>query len=158
MKFTIAARALLQHLEGLRLFSYQDRGGRWTIGYGHCGPEVHHDLLWTEAQAEAALDADIAIHATAVQHRLAHVPHPLSDEEFSALVIFCFNIGVAAFVGSSLARHVVLGDMQAVPGELMRWIYVHVDGLPVVDPVLVNRRKAEIALWDSGLSPQQEVG
>ena len=45
--------------EGLRLKAYKDTVGVWTIGYGHTGPEVVPGLVWTEAQAEAALVDDV---------------------------------------------------------------------------------------------------
>ena len=31
---------IIKEFEGLRLTSYQDSVGVWTIGYGHTGPEV----------------------------------------------------------------------------------------------------------------------
>ena len=48
--------------EGLRLVAYKDTEGVWTIGYGHTGPEVKPGLVWTEAQAEAALVDDVLEH------------------------------------------------------------------------------------------------
>lgn len=37
-------------------------GAPWTIGYGHTGPEVRKGLVWSRAQAEAALVSDIHSH------------------------------------------------------------------------------------------------
>lgn len=37
-------------------------GAPWTIGYGHAGPEVHQGLRWTQAQGDAALVSDAALH------------------------------------------------------------------------------------------------
>lgn len=52
--------ANLRRSEALRLTAYQDTKGIWTIGYGHTGPEVVKGLVWTIAQAEAQLLADVA--------------------------------------------------------------------------------------------------
>lgn len=56
-------RAQLERFEGRRYRAYPDpltHGEPWTIGVGHTGPEVHEGLEWTDAQIDAALDADIA--------------------------------------------------------------------------------------------------
>jgi lysozyme len=53
----------LRRDEGLRLKAYPDpKSGAepWTIGYGHTGPEVRQGLVWSLAQAEGALEADVA--------------------------------------------------------------------------------------------------
>ena len=58
-QYDAAGLALTKAGEGLRLESYQDSGGVWTIGYGHTGPEVHEGLVWTQEQAEEALKHDL---------------------------------------------------------------------------------------------------
>lgn len=58
------AAALIRSFEGCRLISYQDPGGKWTIGYGHTGPVNGQPLgpgvSITEDQAEALLALDAA--------------------------------------------------------------------------------------------------
>jgi lysozyme len=151
--FTPEARALLKRLEGLRLEAYNDRkdgGGDWTIGYGHVGPEVNPTTRWTLAQAEAQLDKDLARFVGGVAHMTMGVAG-LSDSQFSALVIFAYNEGLHALLGSMLLHKIKAGDFRSVPEQLARWKYDHdAAGKPVVDPILVNRRKAETALWLSG--------
>lgn len=63
MNHTISPEAImaLKREEGVDLHAYQDQGGVWTIGYGHTGPEVHAGLVWTLAQAEAALLLDLGV-------------------------------------------------------------------------------------------------
>lgn len=151
MTFTAAARDLLKRLEGLRLTSYPDRGGKWTVGYGHTGADVHQGVVWTVAQAEAALDADLDRFCETVAHFTAKAPRPLTDAQYSALVLFAYNVGATAFIGSTVLRDVQAGLLDAVPAELRRWHFIHdASGVPVSDPVLVRRREAEIALWNSG--------
>jgi len=33
-------------------------GAPWTVGIGHCGPEVHAGLVWTDAQIDTAFAID----------------------------------------------------------------------------------------------------
>ena len=56
-----SVRALVKYHEGLRLVSYQDTGGVWTNGYGAAGADVVPGLTWTQSQAEARLDSDLAL-------------------------------------------------------------------------------------------------
>ena len=37
--------------------------GHLTVGYGHCGPDVHIGFVWTQAQADAAQIKDLATEA-----------------------------------------------------------------------------------------------
>lgn len=152
MNFTADARALLCRLEGCRLDAYRDFGsGAWTIGYGHTGPEVHQGVAWTQAQAELVLDDDINRFCLGVERSLKRqpLPMPLNDNQFSALVIFSFNVGLMALDGSTAMRRIRGGFLDTVPGELMRWNKVHDrSGVPMESPILTQRRKAEVALWN----------
>ncbi len=53
-------RQQLIAFEGRRCAAYRCSEGIWTIGLGHTGPEVCDGLVWTDAQIDAAFDADIA--------------------------------------------------------------------------------------------------
>jgi lysozyme len=86
----------LRRDEGLRLRAYPDPlsgGTPWTIGYGHTGPEVHPGLVWTPAQAETALIADIA---RACELLDEHVPwwRRLDDVRQDVLANMAFNMGL----------------------------------------------------------------
>ena len=47
--------ALIKRFEGMKLASYQCPAGKWTIGYGHTGPDVQPGQTITAAQAEYLL-------------------------------------------------------------------------------------------------------
>ena len=87
--------------EGTRLEAYPDPlsgGAPWTIGCGHTGPEVHAGLVWTQAQVDAALAADLAkvhdgLDATVEWWRT------LSDVRQDVLANMAFNLGVAGLLG-----------------------------------------------------------
>ena len=53
-----AGLQLIESFEGLRLISYQDSVGVWTIGDGHTKC-VHQHQTITQQQAEAVLQEDI---------------------------------------------------------------------------------------------------
>lgn len=146
MTFTDDAKALLKRLEGCRLTAYRDQAGVWTVGYGHTGPEVRAGLVWTQAQADAQLDHDLQRFILGVQAMVGS--EPLTDNQFSALVIFAFNVGLVALHGSTALRDVRSGRLARVPAALMLWNEIRdKSGVHVVDAGLVKRREAECNLW-----------
>jgi len=148
MVFTDSARALLQRLEGCRLTAYRDQGGKLTIGYGHTGAEVRPGLVWTQAQADEVLSKDLQRFILGVQSMLAS--EPLTDNQFSALVIFAFNVGLMGLHGSTALRSIKFGQLSRVPQDLALWNKIQdASGVYVVNPILVNRRAAEGALWST---------
>lgn len=147
MEFTDSALSLLKRLEGCRLTAYPDQGGVWTIGFGHTG-NVHAGLVWTQEQCEAQLLADLAPRIEGVRKMVGTAP--LTDNQFSALVIFAFNVGLIAFSGSTALRDIRTGRLQDVPAELARWNKVKdASGVPMANAGLAHRRAAEIDLWNS---------
>jgi lysozyme len=151
--FTKAGVQLVEKLEGLRLTAYRDTGGVWTVGYGHTGPDVPHNTSITQERAEELLMQDLA-HAMdavrgVVEWNSFHLQ--ITQNQFSALVIFAYNVGANAFENSTLAAD--LGEYDStdkvytpsIVQELRRWNKVK----GVVVQGLVNRREAEIALWNT---------
>lgn len=86
----------LKRDEGLRLTAYPDPltgAAPWTIGYGHTGPEVREGLVWTLAEAEAALLADIGEHSAELASRLPWMAR-LDPARRRVLQNMAFNLGV----------------------------------------------------------------
>jgi lysozyme len=146
--FNGAGLTLLEKAEGCRLTSYPDQAGIWTIGYGHTGPEVVPGLVWTQDHANQVLDEDVERFSSGVAKL---VPAALSDNQFSALVVFAYNIGLAAFAASTAHRLANTGPLSGVPDALLLWDKVHdpTTGELVVSNGLVKRRQMEIALWNT---------
>jgi len=138
---------LIKKYEGLRTTAYQDAVGIWTIGYGHTG-KVYSGQSISEQQAEDLLRAELG-HAEAAVERSIKVN--LNDNQFAALVAFTFNVGGGALASSTLASKLNAGDYAAVPEQLERWSKVRdrASGGYKVLAGLLNRRKAEGALWSS---------
>ncbi|WP_354190743.1 lysozyme, partial [Bartonella silvatica] len=45
----------------------------------------------------------------------------LTDCQFTALVSFCYNIGIKAFCKSSLLKKLNQGDYDCISAELQKW-------------------------------------
>jgi len=146
---------LLASWEGLRTHAYFDSGGVLTIGVGHnltrsertsgklliAGQAVRYAQGLTEVQCWQLLAQDLA----PVEDTLnALVRVPLTQSQFDALCSFVLNVGMAAFLGSTLLRLLNQGHYEQIPQQLARWRY---DNGKVV-PGLINRREKEIALWE----------
>lgn len=78
--------------EGLRLKAYRDTEGVWTIGYGHTGLDVFPGLVWTPAQAEAALVKDMG-KAIALCDRYLPWWEVLDPDRQDVLAEMMFNMG-----------------------------------------------------------------
>lgn len=144
---------LIEEYEGFRPTLYDDAAGHCTIGYGtlvHRGP---HDAADAREQAfmggisrdEAEqLLGSRAEQIEAAIERLVKVA--LNQGQFDALVAFIYNVGLGTFASSALLKKLNAGDYQAVPGELLRFVYA--GGRPLAG--LIARRTREGKLWRSG--------
>lgn len=94
-------RSQIESFEGRRNVAYPDPiskdGHPYTIGVGHCGPEVHQGLVWTDAQIDAALDADIAKARAGCEAALPWFGD-LNEPRQAALIGMAFQMGVAGLL------------------------------------------------------------
>lgn len=67
-------------------------GDPWTIGYGHTGRDVYAGLVWTQAQADDALRADIVAHNDVLARVLPWTEH-LDPARRRVLQNMHFNMG-----------------------------------------------------------------
>src|ERR1700722_5665933 len=135
-----AGIALIKNYEGLHLTPYLCPAKVWTIGYGH-SRTVRAGMKITPDQADQLLDDDLRLAERAVQ-RLVTVP--LNDNQFSALVSFAYNVGIANFESSPLLALLNRGWYEQVPAQLTRWD--RGGGEPLGG--LARRRAAEARLWN----------
>lgn len=135
------AEALVKASEGCKLNAYQDSGGVWTIGFGHTGPGVFSGLVVSQEQVDMLLRADLAI----AQHAVILLAPILARESHkqAAMIDFVFNEGAGKFHNSTLLRLINSEHWDAVPAELMKWVWA----AGKVLNGLITRRKAEAALW-----------
>jgi len=113
----------------------------WTIGWGATGPGISQGTVWTQAQCDARLSADLALYSAEVAAALGGAP--TTQNQFDALVSFHYNTG--AIGRSTLTRKHVAGDHAGAAREFDRW--VHAGGRVLQG--LVKRRAAEAALYRS---------
>jgi len=144
-KVSPSGLALLKELEGLRLEAYRDEGGVLTIGYGHTGylsayNPIHIETKITEKQAEELLDSDLCRVLSCIEEEVSIC---LNDNQYAALAIFIFNIGIEAFKKSKLLKCLIASDIYRAEIEWLRWD--HVNGKQ--SPGLLLRRKRELELF-----------
>lgn len=146
---------LLKQWEGFESKIYKDSAGLPTIGVGHLltkseltsgkivinGAPVQYAAGLTNQQVLNLLSEDINPAAQAVS---ANAKVALSQNQYDVLVSFVFNVGVAAFTGSTLLKLLNQGQYDQVPAQLRRW---NKSGGQVVQG-LINRRENEIKLWN----------
>lgn len=141
MKLSERGADFIKSFEGCRLEAYHgaaDRPGLYTIGYGHTG-KVQKGQKITQAEADRLFSNDIA----PIEKQLtADVPN-VSQHQFDALCSFCFNLGVRAYMGSTLRRKLKAGDKLGAANEFPRWC--HAGG--VIMNGLKRRRNAERAMF-----------
>lgn len=110
---------LIKEMEGLRLRSYKDAVGVWTVGYGSTGDHVHPGMVISEKQAEWFLKSDLIRFEASVDNL---VKSEISQNQFDALVCFAFNLGAAALKRSTLLKKVnVDPDDPTIRGEFLKY-------------------------------------
>lgn len=137
------------------LEAYEDDGGVWTSGWGHTGPEVVEGYKVTVARAERDLDNDLDEAEFAVCKYVDY--KQLSTNEFDALVIFVFNTGPGSLLQPHMAAALrpdpVTGriDREAVAAQFPKWVWVtnRKTGKKYRNNGLINRRAAELTLWNT---------
>ena len=144
---------LLKQSEAFRAEAYLCPAGRPTIGYGHVIKASERFLRpLTETEAEALLrgDCEIAevyINATAAGKGSLNGGYTLSQNQFDALVLLVFNIGITAFRASTLLRCLQNGDKAGAAAQFLVWNKITVNGKKQICKGLVNRRQAEMRMF-----------
>lgn len=149
-KLTQEGFDLIKAHEGLRLKAYPDPGTRgepYTIGYGHTSaagpPKVYLGLTITQEQAEEIFKRDLKKFENHVRFS---VKVPITDNQFSALVSFCYNVGPTTFTKSSVLKAVNDSRFDLVPAKLA--LYNRAAGKVLKG--LVRRRAEEGKLFTEG--------
>lgn len=94
-------RTMLEREEGRRNVAYPDPltgAGPFTIGVGHCGPEVHAGLVWTDEQIDHAFDSDID---SARSKCVTSFPWfcQLNEPRQAVILGMCFQLGLHGLLG-----------------------------------------------------------
>ena len=132
-------RPLVKEFEALRLRAYlPTKKDRWTIGWGHTRG-VKSGMICTIEQAEKWLDEDLKT----AERTVRRLRMPLTQNQWDALVSFCFNVGDENARTSTMFRLLNLGEYEKAAEQFDRWKYQE----GVVLGGLVRRRALEKKLF-----------
>lgn len=97
MRINEATLKLIKYFEGCHLHSYQDAVGVWTIGYGITsadkeitGKTIKRGMTISQATADRWLIESLE---KKYAPKVLKYGYDLNENEFGALLSFCFNIG-----------------------------------------------------------------
>jgi len=127
--------------------AYQDSTGIWTIGYGHT-QGVYQGETITVAQANAWFSSDInGKYGKCVN---MSIKRPMNQNQFDAMVDFCYNIGTAEYDGfpsSQVCKLFNEGNIKGASSAFMGWLK---------PASLLGRREKEIKLFNTPVSTAQK--
>ena len=114
---------LIKSFEGCKLNAYLDVVNVPTIGYGATfysdGKRVKIGDKVTQNDAEKLLEYHVNLFAVNVEKL---IKTPLSDNQFSAIVSFAFNVGIGALKSSTLLKKVNINPSDAtISLEFAKW-------------------------------------
>jgi GH24 family phage-related lysozyme (muramidase) len=139
---------IVKRFEGLRLNSYQDSAGIWTIGYGTTrinGMPVTRGMTITQAQADQLLlDHLNADAAKAVQSRTKSL---ITQSMFDALTCFTYNVGQGTYGKSTLLSELNSDKYLESANQFSQFNKATIDGVKQSLPGLTARRTAEKDLF-----------
>lgn len=134
---------LIKKFEGCRLTAYKCPAGIWTIGYGHT-EGVKQGQKITQEQADNYLIQDLKKYENHVKNI---VNLPLNQNQFDALVSFCYNCGAGNLMTLVKGRNL---------GQIAIAIPLYNKGGGVILKGLVKRRKAEQELFLTPLKQEKK--
>lgn len=142
-KVNEAGLYIIKKWEGLKTKAYLCPAGVWTIGWGHTGHDVKEGDVISKDYAEELLQKDMGKFCYLVEKICKDIP--LTDNQFSALVSFTFNLGPKNLEKSTLLRYLKVKNYKAAAGEFGKWVKAGGQTLPG----LISRREEERLLFIS---------
>ncbi|KAL4768633.1 lysozyme-like domain-containing protein [Aspergillus nidulans var. acristatus] len=146
-----ATTDLMKSFESWEPDIYDDGYGNPTIGYGHlCSDwscsDVAYDIPLSEEDGVKLFAEDIAVYQDGVVSALDSSV-TLNDNQYGALVSWCYNVGAGAVAESTLAARLNAGEdpNTVAEEELIKWVYANGE----VSEGLKRRRNAEIELFQT---------
>jgi len=122
----------------------EEKEGIYTIGYGNTfysdGKKVKKSDKITQQQADELFANTIHEFESKLQPMLTM---PLTQNQYDAIVSLVYNIGLSAFVNSTILKDLHAGNYNKAAMDFTSWIYQHGKVLHG----LVDRRNRERALF-----------
>ena len=146
MEINKAGKDLIKRFEGCKLKAYKCPANVWTIGWGQTfypdGTKIKEGDVITQERADELFDIIINDFARMTD---ALVKSDVTENNFSALVSFTFNVGTGNLRKSTLLRKVNANPKDpSIRAEFMKWTRAN----NVVLRGLVRRREAEAKLYE----------
>ncbi|WP_438967289.1 lysozyme [Flavobacterium sp.] len=115
---------ILHEFEKCRLKAYLCPAKVWTIAWGNTfyadGSKVKEGDKITQLQADRLFEVILAKFESGVRNSLKVT---LTQNQFSALVSFAYNVGLANFRGSTLLRKININPNDpSIASEFLRWV------------------------------------
>ena len=130
---------LIKRFEGCKLTAYKCPAGVWTIAYGHTAG-VYSGMKITQQQADEFLKQDLVVY----ENHVNNLNRPFNQNEFDALVSFCYNCGAGSL--QTLCKN-------RTNAQIADALLLYNKGGGKVLQGLVNRRKAERELFLKPVDP-----
>lgn len=140
----IAGTELLKRKESFSPTWYLCPAKKMTIGWGHVKEQGDNFNVVDKAKGEELLRHDCKEALDCVRK---HVTYELNQNQFDALVVFTFNIGIGAFPGSTLLKQLNLGNLDKAAAQFDVWNKIRKGKVMVVCDGLTIRRAEEKALF-----------
>lgn len=140
------AMSLIHKWEGCVLTAYPDPatgGDPWTIGYGATGPDIQQGMVWTQDQADA--DLSNRLNSLSVEIDKA-CTNTMTPNQHAACMSLAYNIGIGAFLASTLLRVWNEGEAEQAADQFLVWNKAE----GKVMQGLVNRRADERRVFLGG--------
>ncbi|HTM81477.1 glycoside hydrolase family protein [Asticcacaulis sp.] len=147
-KVSRAGVELIKSFEGLRTAAARLPDGRWTLGYGHTF-SAREGAKVTQEDADALLRFDLLPVVDSINNLILV---PLNQNQFDALVSFCFNIGAENFAHSTVLKRINEGRFAEAALAMDSWRSAEFNGQTYVLAPLIRRRAAEKNLF---LTPEE---
>lgn len=146
MKPSQRAVDLIKKYEGFSAKSYLCPASVATIGFGSTmwpdGQKVKLGQVISMDEAEKLLLWELTNKSNALP-KLS-----VNQNQFDSIISFCYNLGIGAFLKSTLYKKVNVNPFDAtIRDEFMKWTKARVKGELKSLPGLVKRRKEEANLY-----------
>lgn len=142
--------AFIKSFEKCKLVAYMPtKNDRPTLGWGSTGRDIKMGMTWTQEQADARFDRDLAMFAAGVEHLIGGAP--TNQAQFDAMVSFAYNVGLdddgdgvaEGFGDSTLLKKHKSGDFKGAADQFKFWNKQK----GVVLAGLTRRRGGEAAMY-----------
>ena len=150
MKISNTGLEFIKSFEGCDLVAKKYKGEKYyTIGHGHYGPDVKPGQTITKEEAFELLKNDMAVYEQAVERQTSYLGG-LKQNEFDALVSFCYNLGEGCVKQ-------LTGNYTRSKEEISNHFTAYVNsGNPANREGLLRRRKAEREMFLNGKNENSE--